>query len=93
MLAESLTLSFESGLVDLAIALYDINRASGTVDKSGDLPCALIPAHHGGARVEVLNKGDGLVVGHCKAIGKCLIVKCFAPLLKNGLPSFFQMVK
>ncbi len=83
-LAKSLTGSLESGLVDLAVALDDVDLMSGAVDERGDLPRALVPSHHSGTMVESLDKDDGLVRGHGKAIGKCLIVKCFAPLLKNG---------
>jgi hypothetical protein len=83
-LQKSLTRSFESGLVDLAIALYDVKWTSSALGKSGDLPCALVPAHHSGTMMEGFDKDDGLVGGHGKAIGKCLVIKCFAPLLKNG---------
>jgi hypothetical protein len=79
-----LTRSLESGLVDLAVAFDDVNLTSSTVDERGDLPCALILAHCSGVMVESINKDDGLVGGHGKAIGKCLVVKCFTPLLKNG---------
>jgi hypothetical protein len=77
-------LSHEIGLVDLAVALYDVNWTSGAVGESGDLSCALVPAHRSGATVEGLDEDDSLVGGHGKAIGKCLIIKCFSPMLKNG---------
>jgi hypothetical protein len=82
--AKSLTCSFESGLVDLAVAFNDVDLMSNAVGKRGVLLCALIPAHGRGTMVESLNKDDGLVGGHGKAIGKCLIVECFASLLENG---------
>jgi hypothetical protein len=67
----------------LAVALDDVNLKSGAVGEHGDLPCTLIPAHRCGTMEEGLNKDDGLVGGHGKAIGKCLglVVNCFAPLL------------
>ncbi len=61
---------------------------SGAVGKSSDLLSALVPAHGGGMMVEDLDKDGGLVEGHDNAIGKCLVVKCFTHLLKNGRPSF-----
>jgi hypothetical protein len=73
---------FKSGLVDLAIALDDVDLTSSAVGKHGDLPGALVPAHCHGRTVEHFNKDDCLVRGHGKAIGKGLAVKCFAPLLK-----------
>jgi hypothetical protein len=48
------------------------------------LPCALVPAHPSGATVEGFDKDISLAWGHGKAIGKCLFIKCFAPLLENG---------
>ncbi len=83
-LAKSLTGSLESGLVDLAIALDNVNLTSSAVGECGDLPRALFPAHCSSAMVESLNKDDGLVGVHGKAISKCLVIECFAPLLKNG---------
>ncbi len=83
-LAKSLTGSLESGLVDLAVALDDVDLTSGAVGEHGDLPCALVPAHRSSASAESLDKDDGFVGGHGKAIGKCLVVECFAPLLENG---------
>ncbi len=83
-LAKSLTHSLESGLVDLAVALNDVDLMSSAVGERGDLPCALVPAHCSGAMVQNLDEDDHLVRGHGKAIGKCLDVECFAPLLKNG---------
>jgi hypothetical protein len=75
---------FEHYLVDLAVSLDDVNLASNAVGECGDLPCALAPAHCSGGMVESFNKDDSLVGGHGKAMGKCLVVECFAPLLKNG---------
>jgi hypothetical protein len=83
-LAKPLTRSLESGLINLAIALNDVNLMFGAVGKQGDLSGALVPAHRRGAMVERLYKNDGLVGGHSKTIGKCLVVECLAPLLKNG---------
>jgi hypothetical protein len=83
-LQKSLTRSFESGLIDLAVAFDDVNLTSSAVGERGDLPCALIPAHCSGTTVESFNNDDSLVGGHGKPIGKCRLVKCFAPLLKNG---------
>ncbi len=83
-LAKPLAGSLESGLVDLAVALDDVDLMSSAVGEHGDLSCALVPANCSGMMVESLNKDDGLVRGHGKAIGKCHVVKCFAPLLKNG---------
>ncbi len=83
-LAKPHTCRFESGLVDLAIALDDADWMSGAVGKRGDLPGALVPAYHCGAMVEHLTKVDGLVGGHGKDIGKCLVVKCFESFLENG---------
>jgi hypothetical protein len=53
------------------------------VGESGDLLVALVPAYHGGTAVEGLDEDDGLVESHSKAIW-CLVVQCFAPLLKNS---------
>jgi hypothetical protein len=83
-LAKPLTCRLESGLINLAIALDDVDLMSGAVGKQGDLPGALVPAHHCGGTVECLNEDDGLVGGHGKAIGKCLVVECLAPLLEYG---------
>jgi hypothetical protein len=88
-LQKPLTCRFESGLVNLAIALDDVDLTSGTVGKCDDLPGALVPAHRRGGMVECLNEDDGLVGCHGKAIGKCLVVKCFAPLLKKWLTLVF----
>ncbi len=82
-LAKFLTGSLESGLVDLTIALNDVDLTSSAVGERGDLPRALVPAHRSSAIVESLDKDDGLVRVHGKAIGKCLAIECFAPLLKN----------
>jgi hypothetical protein len=76
----------------LAIALDDVDLASSAVGKQGDLPGALIPAHHCWATVEGFDKDDCLVGGHAKAIGKCFVGECFAPLLKNGSPLFCQVI-
>jgi hypothetical protein len=57
---------------------------SSAVDGSGDLSLALASSHCSYAMVDGFDKDDSLVGGHGKAIGKCLVVKCFAPLLKNG---------
>ncbi len=86
-LQKSLTRSFEfeSSLVNLAIAVYDVDWTSGFDSESGDLPCALVPAHCGGEMVEGLNENDGVVGGQYEAMGKCLVVKCFAFLLKKWL--------
>ncbi len=83
-LAKSLTGSLESGLVNLAVALDDINLTSTAVGECGDLPGALVLAHHSSRTVESFNKYDGLVKGHGKAISKCIVVDSFAPLLENG---------
>jgi hypothetical protein len=83
-LAEPLTCKFKSGLVNLAIALDDIDLASGAVGKRGDLPGALVLAHRPGTMVERFDKDDGLVRGHGKAVGECLVIEWFASLLKNG---------
>ncbi len=83
-LAKSLTGSFESGLINLALALDDVNLMSSAVGECGDLPCVLVPAHCSGMMVESLDKDDSLVGGHGKAISKCLVVECFALFLKNG---------
>jgi len=83
-LAESLTLRFESGLINLAITFDDVNLATGAVGKRGNLHCALVPAHRCGVMVECFDEDDGLVGGHGKAIGECLVIKWFASLLANG---------
>ncbi len=83
-LAESLTCRFESGLINLAITFDDVNLATGAGGKQGNLHCALVPVHHRGMTVERFNKDDGLVGGHGKAVGKCLVIKWFASLLENG---------
>ncbi len=83
-LAEPLTCKFESGLVDLAIALDHVDLASGAVGKRGDLPGALVPAHRRGTTVERFDEDDGLVGGHGKAVGECLVIKWCSSLLKNG---------
>jgi hypothetical protein len=83
-LAKPLTRRLESGLVDLDITFDDVNLASGTVGKQGDLPGTLVPAHHRGTMVERFDKDDGLVGGHGKAVGECLVIKWFAFLLENG---------
>ncbi len=83
-LAESLTHRFESGLIKLAITFDDVDLATSAVGKQGNLHCALVPAHRCGMMVERFNEDDGLVGGHGKAIGKCLVIKWFASLLKNG---------
>jgi hypothetical protein len=83
-LAESLTCRFESGLVNLAITFDDVDLTTGAVGKQGNLNCALVPAHRHGTTVEPFDKDDGLVGGHGKAVGKCLVIKWFASLLKNG---------
>ncbi len=83
-LAESLTCRFESGLVDLAITFDDVDLATGTVGKQGSLHCALVPAHRRGMTVERFDKDDGLVGGHGKAVGKCLVIEWFASLLENS---------
>ncbi len=87
-LAKNLTCSFESGLVDLAIALYDVDWMSGAVGESGDLPCALVPANHSGMTVEGFDKDDGLVGGPCKAI----VMPCcpLHPCSKLADPLFVQ---
>ncbi len=63
-------------------ALDDVNLTSSAVGERGDLPCTFVLAHHSNTRVESLNKDDGLVGGHGKAISKCLVIECFAPLLE-----------
>jgi hypothetical protein len=68
----------------LAIALDDVNLASGAVGKQGDLPGALVPAHCHGTMVEPFNKDDSLVGGHCTAVSEWLVIKWFALLLENG---------
>jgi hypothetical protein len=81
---KSLACSFEGGLIDLAIAFNSVDSASKVVGDCGDSLGALVPAHCGGTAVEGLDMYDSLVGSHSKAIGQCLLVKCFAPLLKNG---------
>jgi hypothetical protein len=83
-LAEPLTCKFESGLVDLAIALDDVDLASDAVGKLGDLLGALVPAHCCGTMVERFDEDDSLVGGHGKVVGECLFIKWFASLLENG---------
>jgi hypothetical protein len=83
-LAESLTLRFESGLVNLAITFDDVDLATGAVGKQGNLHCTLVPAHCRGTTVECFDKDDGLVGGHGKAVSECLVIEWFASLLKNG---------
>ncbi len=83
-LAEFLTCRFESCLVNLAITFDDVNLATGSVGKQGNLHCALVSAHRHGMVVECFNEDDGLVGGHGKAVGKCLVIEWFASLLKNG---------
>jgi hypothetical protein len=83
-LAKPLTRRLESGLANMAVALDDVDLTSGAVGECGDLSGPLVPAQHCGTMVERLNKDDGLVGGHGKAIGMCLVVECFASLLKNG---------
>jgi hypothetical protein len=87
-LAKPLTCRLESGLVNLAITFDDVDLATKSVRKLGNLHCALVPVHCSGTMVECFNEDDGLVGGHGKAIGKCLVIRWFASLLKNGLPSF-----
>jgi hypothetical protein len=50
----------------------------------------LVPADCRGATVERFDEDDGLVGGHGKAIGKCLVIECLAPLLKNVDPCFVE---
>jgi hypothetical protein len=83
-LQKSLTCSFEGGLANLVIVLDDVNRLTSAVDKCGDLLGSLIPVHHSNMVVESFNKNDGLVGCHGISIGKCLVVKCIAPLFKYG---------
>ncbi len=83
-LAESLTLRFESGLIDLAITFVDVDLATGAVGKRGNLHGALVPAHRRGTTVEHCDEDDGLVGGHGKAVGECLVIEWFASLLENG---------
>jgi hypothetical protein len=75
-LAKSLTCSFESGLVDLAVALDDSNRLTSTVDKCGDLLGPFNPVHCGGVAMESFDKYNTLVGCHGEPIGECLIVDC-----------------
>ncbi len=86
-LAESLTHRFESG-IDKAITFDDVDLVTDAVGKQGNLHCALVPAHRHGMMVERINKDDGLVGGHGKAVSKCLVIEWFAYLLKNGRPLF-----
>jgi hypothetical protein len=74
-IAEPLTRRLESGLVDLAIALDDVNLAYGAVGKQGDLPGALVPAYCHGTTLECFDKDYGLVGGHGKAISECLVIE------------------
>ena len=87
-LAESLTLRFESGLVNLAITFDDVDLAAGAIGKRDNLHGALVPAHCCGTTVECFDKDDGLIGGHGKAVGKCLVIKWFASLLKIVDPLF-----
>jgi hypothetical protein len=73
-LQKPLTRRFEGGLVNLAVALDDVDLTSGAVGKRDDLPGTLVSAHHHGVTVECLNEDDGLVRGHGKAIVICLFV-------------------
>jgi hypothetical protein len=68
-LAKPLTDSLESGLVNLAVDLNDVDLMSRAVFEPGDLPCALVPAHRSSKTVECLNEDDALVRGHGKSIG------------------------
>ncbi len=83
-LAESLTLRFESGLVNLTITFDDVDLATVAVAKRGNLHCTLVPAHRHGTTVERFDEDYGLVGGYGKAVGECLVIKWFASLLKNG---------
>ncbi len=91
-LTKSFTWIFEGSLVNLTITLDDVNRPAGTVAESGDLLSALVLAHFGGVMTEGLNVDDSLVRSHGKTIGESLVVECFAPLVKNGQPTFCQGV-
>ncbi len=82
----------KSGLIDLAINFDDVDLATGAVGKWGNLHGSLVPAHHSGTRVERFNENDGLVGGHGKAVGKCLVIKQFASLLENGRPSCCRVI-
>ena len=74
-LAKSLTRSFQGGLVDLAIAFNDVDGYTRAVSEGGDLLGALVPTHRSGATEEGLGEHDGLIGGHGKTVGKCLVVE------------------
>ncbi len=44
----------------------------------------MVPAHRRRTMVERFDKDEGLVGGHGKAVGKCLVIEWFASLLENG---------
>jgi hypothetical protein len=89
-LAKSFTGILESGLVDLAIALDDINLSSNAVGKCGDLPGALVPAYCSSATVESLDKNDSLVEVMAKPFVSALSLSALHPCSKMGDPLFVK---
>ncbi len=71
----------------MAIALDDVNLASGAVGKQGDLPGALVPAHCCGTTVERFDKDDGLVarLGNPFGIPRNSVIILISDLLDSGI--------
>ncbi len=73
-----------------AIALTDVGWMSGAVGESGDLPCALVPAHCSGAMVEGFDEDDCLVGGHAKPLVSVLLLSALHPCSKMADPLFVK---
>jgi hypothetical protein len=91
-LAESLTCSFERGLINLEIIFDDVNGFSITISEGLDLLGSLGPAHCVGVVPEGLDKDNSLIGNHVKPIGKCFVVECLASLIVDQLTSFCQVI-
>jgi hypothetical protein len=70
------------------LANLTVDSRSSAIGKQGDLPGAL--AHRRGPTVECFDKDDGLVRGHGKIVGECLVIEWFAPCSKMIDPLFVK---
>jgi hypothetical protein len=74
----------------LAVALDDVALMYCTVGERGDLPDALVLVHHHSTMGERLNKDDGLIGGHGKAVVSALLSSALHPCLKMADPRFVE---
>jgi hypothetical protein len=90
-LEKSLTRTFESGLVNSAIAFDDVNLTSSAVGERDNLPCALILAHPREVqRWKASTKMTVWLEVMAKLSGSALLLSAFHPCSKIADPPFIE---